>query len=47
MAGIASPPSSGPDLHVPIRAGSDIAFLGGIINHILSNGAEFRDYLLA
>ncbi len=23
------------NLHVPIRAGSDIAFLGGIINYIL------------
>ena len=34
------------DLHVPLRAGSDIAFLGGIVNHILSNGREFRDYVL-
>jgi formate dehydrogenase major subunit len=34
------------DLHVPIRAGTDIAFLGGIINHILSNGREFRDYVV-
>ena len=25
------------DLHVPIRAGTDIAFLGGIINHVLAN----------
>jgi formate dehydrogenase major subunit len=33
------------DLHVPIRAGSDIAFLGGIINYILENGREFRDYV--
>jgi formate dehydrogenase major subunit len=33
------------DLHVPIRAGSDIAFLGGIVNHILENGREFRDYV--
>src|SRR5574340_544009 len=23
------------DLHVPIRAGSDVAFLGGLINHVL------------
>jgi formate dehydrogenase major subunit len=30
------------DLHVPIRAGTDIAFLGGVINHILENGREFR-----
>ncbi len=35
------------DLHVPLRAGTDIAFLGGIINHVLSNGKEFREYLLA
>lgn len=33
------------DIHVPIRAGSDIAFLGGVINHILANGAEFREYV--
>jgi formate dehydrogenase major subunit len=35
------------DLHVPIRAGSDIAFLGGLINHVLSGGHDFRDYVLA
>jgi formate dehydrogenase major subunit len=35
------------DLHVPLRAGSDIAFLGGIINHVLSTGKFFRDYMLA
>src|SRR5947209_256149 len=35
------------DLHVPIRAGTDIAFLGGVINHILGNGREFRDYVRA
>jgi len=35
------------DLHVPIRAGSDIVFLGAIVNHILSNGREFRDYVTA
>ena len=23
------------DVHVPIRAGTDIAFLGGIIRHVL------------
>jgi formate dehydrogenase major subunit len=33
------------DLHVPIRAGSDIAFLGGVIRHILENGREFREYV--
>src|SRR4051794_34767012 len=35
------------DLHVPLRAGSDIAFLGGIVNYILSNGREFREYVQA
>jgi anaerobic selenocysteine-containing dehydrogenase len=34
-------------LHAPIRAGSDIAFLGGIVNYILSGGREFRDYVTA
>ncbi len=33
------------DRHVPLRPGTDIAFLGGIINHILSNGLEFREYV--
>jgi formate dehydrogenase major subunit len=31
--------------HVGIRAGSDIAFLGGIANHILSNDLWFREYV--
>ena len=35
------------DLHVPIRAGSDIAFLGGIVNHIIENRREFREYVVA
>jgi formate dehydrogenase major subunit len=34
------------DIHVPLRAGSDIAFLGGIVNYILQNGREFRDYVV-
>jgi len=34
------------DLHVPIRAGSDIAFLGGIIHYILENDRYFRDYVV-
>jgi formate dehydrogenase major subunit len=33
------------DLHVPLRAGSDTAFLGGIVNYILENGREFREYV--
>ncbi len=35
------------DLHVPLRAGSDIAFLGGLINYVLQNEREFREYVLA
>src|SRR3954447_18924935 len=35
------------DLHVPIRAGSDIAFLGGLVNHVLSNDLYFREYVVA
>ncbi|TQJ91268.1 formate dehydrogenase [Streptomyces sp. SLBN-31] len=34
------------DIHVPIRAGSDIAFLGGIIRYVLENDKWFRDYVL-
>ncbi|MDX6732502.1 MAG: formate dehydrogenase major subunit, partial [Baekduia sp.] len=33
------------DRHVALRPGTDIAFLGGIINHILSTGSEFREYV--
>jgi len=33
------------DLHVPIRSGTDIAFLGGVIRHIIENGREFREYV--
>jgi formate dehydrogenase major subunit len=35
------------DLHVPIRAGTDIAFLGALVNHVLSNDLDFRDYVVA
>ena len=35
------------DLHAPIRAGSDIAFLGGLIRHILENDLWFKEYALA
>ncbi len=34
------------DLHVPIRAGSDIAFLGGIIRYIIENDRWFHDYVV-
>src|SRR3979411_1659321 len=35
------------DLHVPLRAGSDIAFIGGLINHVLGAEKYFKDYVLA
>ncbi len=35
------------DLHVPIRAGADIAFVGGLINYVLRNDKYFRDYVVA
>jgi formate dehydrogenase major subunit len=35
------------DTYVPIRAGSDIAFLGGVINYILGNDKDFREYVVA
>jgi len=34
------------DVHVPIRAGSDIGFLGGIVNYILEHDRYFRDYVV-
>jgi formate dehydrogenase major subunit len=34
------------DLYAPVRAGSDIAFLGGVINYILENDLWFKDYVL-
>jgi formate dehydrogenase major subunit len=34
------------NLHVPIRAGSDIVFLGGIIRHILETEQYFREYVV-
>ena len=33
------------DLHVPLRPGTDIAFLGGIINYVLTNDKYFREYV--
>ena len=35
------------DMHVPIRAGSDIAFLGGLIRHVLDTESYFKEYVLA
>jgi formate dehydrogenase major subunit len=33
------------DVHVPLRAGSDIVFLGALINHVLANGLHFEEYV--
>src|SRR5690606_20223533 len=35
------------DAYIPIRAGTDIAFLGGLINHVLQGEHDFREYVLA
>ena len=35
------------DLYLPIRAGADIAFVGGLINYVLSSGKYFKEYMLA
>src|SRR5215218_6905704 len=35
------------DLHVPIRAGTDIAFLGGLINWMIQNERYFKEYVAA
>ncbi len=35
------------DIHVPLRAGTDIAFLGGIVNYVLANDKYFHDYVVA
>src|SRR5215469_16483810 len=34
------------DLYVPIRAGADIAFVGGLINYVLTNEKYFREYVV-
>ena len=35
------------DIHAPIRSGSDIAFLGGLIHYVLERDLWFRDYALS
>ena len=35
------------DQYLSLRAGTDIAFLGGVINYILGHGLEFREYVQA
>jgi len=35
------------DIHIPLRAGTDIALLGALINFVLAEGKEFREYVVA
>jgi formate dehydrogenase major subunit len=35
------------DLHVPLRAGSDIVFLGALVNYVLAEEKYFREYVVA
>lgn len=35
------------DLHVPLRIGTDIAFLGGLIRYVLDNDLYFKEYVVA
>jgi len=34
------------DFHVPLRSGTDIAFLGGMINYILEKNKFFKEYVI-
>jgi formate dehydrogenase major subunit len=34
------------DLHVPIRPGADIVFLGGIVRYLIENERYFREYVV-
>ncbi len=34
------------DTHVALRTGTDIAWLGGLINYVLQHGREFREYVV-
>jgi len=34
------------DIWVPLRAGSDIIFLGAMVNYVLANNKEFHDYVV-
>lgn len=35
------------DIYAPIRAGTDIAFLGGLVNYVLQNDLYFKEYVQA
>jgi formate dehydrogenase major subunit len=34
------------DIYAPVRAGTDIAFLGGLINYVIENERYFREYVV-
>jgi formate dehydrogenase major subunit len=34
------------NIWAPLRAGSDILFLGGLIHYVLENGKDFREYII-
>ena len=34
------------DIHAPLRAGTDIVFLGGLIRYVLEHDKMFKDYVL-
>jgi formate dehydrogenase major subunit len=34
------------DIYAPLRPGTDIAFLGGLINYVLQNERYFKDYVV-
>jgi formate dehydrogenase major subunit len=34
------------DIYAPLRSGTDIAFIGGMINYIINNELFFRDYVV-
>jgi formate dehydrogenase major subunit len=35
------------DIYAPLRAGTDIVFLGGLINYVLENEKYFKDYVVS
>jgi len=35
------------DIWAPLRAGTDVLFLGALINYVLTNDRIFRDYVVA
>ena len=34
------------DIWAPLRAGSDVLFLGGLVNYVLTHNKEFREYVV-